>query len=142
MRVLHQSDLCTLILGDARDPDTRPDGQCDLLCTDPPYGVKWESGWRAESFGQLQGDDGTLDVPGLLAGSATPATFMCSATGPTTSPTSSVLAAPPSWCGTRLTSALGTSPSHGGLLMSRLPSAFASDPKLLANQEEAACPPG
>lgn len=67
MRVLHQSDLCTLILGDARDPDTRPDGQYDLLCTDPPYGVKWESGWRAESFGQLQGDDGTLDVPGLLA---------------------------------------------------------------------------
>ena len=67
MRVLHQSDLCTLILGDARDPATRPGEQYDLLCTDPPYGVKWESGWRAESFGQLQGDDGTLDVPGLLA---------------------------------------------------------------------------
>lgn len=66
MRVLHQSDLCTLILGDARDPATRPGGQYDLLCTDPPYGVKWESGWRAESFGQLQGDDGTLDIPDLL----------------------------------------------------------------------------
>ena len=66
MRVLHSSDLCTLILGDARDPATRPPERYDLLCTDPPYGVRWESGVRKESFGMLQGDDGTLDIPGLL----------------------------------------------------------------------------
>lgn len=66
MRILHQSDLCTLILGDARDPHTRPDRQYDLLCTDPPYGVKWKSARRTNPFGQLQGDDGTLDVPALL----------------------------------------------------------------------------
>ena len=66
MRVLHQSDLCTLILGDARDPATRPDGQYDLLCTDPPYGVKWKSGWRKASFSEMQGDDGTLNIPQTL----------------------------------------------------------------------------
>lgn len=65
-QVLHQSDLCTLILGDARDPDTRPPGQYDLLCVDPPYGVRWESGFRSESFGQLQGDDGSVDWPAVL----------------------------------------------------------------------------
>lgn len=66
LRVLHQSDLCTLILGDARDPDVRPDGWYDLLATDPPYGVRWESGLRKASFGVLQGDDGSLDIPALL----------------------------------------------------------------------------
>lgn len=66
MRALHQSDLCTLVLGDARDPATQPPSQYDLLCTDPPYGVKWESGMRAESFGQLAGDDGSVDWPAVL----------------------------------------------------------------------------
>lgn len=66
MRVLHSSDLCTLILGDARDPATRPPGWYDLLCTDPPYGVKWKSGRRTKPFGQLAGDDGTLNIPSLL----------------------------------------------------------------------------
>lgn len=66
MRILHQTDLTTVILGDARDPHTRPPGRYDLLCTDPPYGVRWESGFREKAFGQLAGDDGSLDVPGLL----------------------------------------------------------------------------
>lgn len=66
MPILHQSDLCTVVLGDATDPDTLPTGWYDLLCTDPPYGVRWKSGRRTESFGQIAGDDGTLDVPDLL----------------------------------------------------------------------------
>lgn len=65
-RVLHESDLCTLILGDARDPATRPPGQYDLLCTDPPYGVQWESGRRTNAYGQLAGDDGTVDWTAVL----------------------------------------------------------------------------
>lgn len=65
-QVLHQSDLCTLILGDATDPNTRPPGQYDLLCVDPPYGVRWESGRRAEGYGQLVGDDGSVDWPQVL----------------------------------------------------------------------------
>lgn len=67
VRVLHQSDLCTLILGDATDPATIADAPvADLLCTDPPYGVRWQSGRRGELFPVLPGDDGTLDVPAVL----------------------------------------------------------------------------
>lgn len=65
-RVLHESDLCTVILGDCRDPDTRPPGLYDLLCVDPPYGAAWESGRRKEGYGQLTGDDGTVDWPQVL----------------------------------------------------------------------------
>ncbi|MGA5340420.1 DNA methyltransferase [Streptomyces griseoincarnatus] len=38
----------------------------DLLVTDPPYGVKWNSDRNNGRFGPLLGDDGTIDVPGLL----------------------------------------------------------------------------
>lgn len=62
MRVLHQSDLCTLILGDARAPATRPDGQYDLLCTDPPYGISY----KGAKFPEIQGDDGTVNWPTVL----------------------------------------------------------------------------
>lgn len=67
MRILHQSELATVVLGDATDPaviDAAP--TYDLLCTDPPYGVRWQSGWRADRFPELVGDDGSLDVPAVL----------------------------------------------------------------------------
>lgn len=67
MRILHQSELATVVLGDATDPaviDAAP--TYDLLCTDPPYGVRWQSGNRTDRFDVLAGDDGSLDVPAVL----------------------------------------------------------------------------
>ena len=64
-RVLHESDRCTIVWGDCADlVGTLP--TVDLLATDPPYGVKWDSGFNGGRFGPLLGDDGTLDVPGLM----------------------------------------------------------------------------
>lgn len=63
--VLHESDRCTVVWGDcAALIGSLP--TVDLLATDPPYGVKWNSGFNGGRFGPLLGDDGTLDVPGLL----------------------------------------------------------------------------
>lgn len=63
--IAYQSDRCTLYVGDC----AALVGQLptvDLLCTDPPYGVRWDSGNNGGRFGQLLGDDGTLDVPAML----------------------------------------------------------------------------
>ncbi|MBV2364276.1 DNA-methyltransferase [Streptomonospora nanhaiensis] len=67
MKTLYTSDLATVVLGDSTDPaviDAAP--VADLLCTDPPYGVRWQSGFRSEAFPEIIGDDGTLDVPAVL----------------------------------------------------------------------------
>lgn len=65
LRVAYQSDRCTLYAGDCADlVGVLP--TVDLLCTDPPYGVRWESGNNGGRFGELVGDDGSVDVPGLL----------------------------------------------------------------------------
>lgn len=68
MRILHQSQLATVVLGDATDPATIAAAPtADMLCTDPPYGVNWQSGRRlGELFDVLAGDDGTIDVPAVL----------------------------------------------------------------------------
>jgi site-specific DNA-methyltransferase (adenine-specific) len=66
--VLHASDRATVIWGDCRDPQiiaTVPAGY-GLLCTDPPYGVAFNSG-RSDTFQQIAGDDGSFDWPGVLA---------------------------------------------------------------------------
>lgn len=66
-KVLHESERCTIVWGDCADLiGTLP--TVDLLATDPPYGVRWNSGFNGGRFGPLLGDDGTLDVPGLLGG--------------------------------------------------------------------------
>ncbi|MFJ8727744.1 DNA-methyltransferase [Streptomyces sp. NPDC093269] len=64
-KVLYESERCTIVWGDCADViGTLP--TADLLATDPPYGVRWESGRNRGRFGPLLGDDGTLQVSGLL----------------------------------------------------------------------------
>lgn len=66
--ILHHTDRATVIWGDCRDPqviDQVPDWY-GLLCTDPPYGMAYNSG-RSDTFTQIAGDDGTVDWPTVLA---------------------------------------------------------------------------
>lgn len=64
-QILHASDRATIIWGDCADLiGALP--EADLLATDPPYGMRWNSGFNGGRFGPLVGDDGTLDVPGML----------------------------------------------------------------------------
>lgn len=65
LHVAYQSERCTLYAGDCAElVGALP--TVDLLCTDPPYGVRWDSGNNGGRFGPLLGDDGKLDVSGLL----------------------------------------------------------------------------
>lgn len=67
-QILHRTDRATIIWGDARDPAviaSVPDWY-GLLCTDPPYGVNYNSG-RSNTFQQIAGDDGSVDWPTVLA---------------------------------------------------------------------------
>lgn len=66
-QMLHQTDRATVIWGDCRDPQiiaTVP-REYGLLCTDPPYGVAFNSG-RSDNFQHIAGDDGTVDWPAVL----------------------------------------------------------------------------
>ena len=65
--ILHQSDRATIIWGDSRDPEVIAQAPAwyGLLATDPPYGVAYNSG-RSDRFGQIAGDDGTVDWPAIL----------------------------------------------------------------------------
>lgn len=68
MQPIYQSAYATVILGDATDPAVIEAAPiADLLATDPPYGVRYQSGRRAERFDVLTGDEGTLDVPQALS---------------------------------------------------------------------------
>jgi len=65
--ILHASDRATIIWGDCRDPEviaSVPDWY-GLLCTDPPYGARYNSG-RSTTFTEIAGDDGTVDWPAVL----------------------------------------------------------------------------
>ncbi|MFK0018235.1 DNA methyltransferase [Streptomyces sp. NPDC090798] len=65
--ILHASDRATVIWGDCRDPQiiaSVPDWY-GLLCTDPPYGMRYNSG-RSGRFTEIPGDDGTVDWPAVL----------------------------------------------------------------------------
>jgi site-specific DNA-methyltransferase (adenine-specific) len=66
-QILHHTDRATVIWGDCRDPQViaqAPDWY-GLLCTDPPYGVRFNSG-RSCRFTEIPGDDGTVDWPAVL----------------------------------------------------------------------------
>lgn len=66
LKPIYETDRVTLYHGDALEvlPEI-PRKSVGLLATDPPYGVKWQSGF-GKNFDALEGDDGTLDVPGVL----------------------------------------------------------------------------
>jgi DNA modification methylase len=53
--------------GDCREILPELDLACDMLLTDPPYGVDYQSNRRTERFEKIVGDDGSLDVPAALA---------------------------------------------------------------------------
>jgi DNA modification methylase len=55
--LLYESDLATVHCGDARDilPGLATES-FDLVLTDPPYGVEYQSGFRAETFDHILGD--------------------------------------------------------------------------------------
>ncbi|MFI5687854.1 DNA-methyltransferase [Streptomyces sp. NPDC051636] len=65
--ILHHTDRATIIWGDCRDPQiigTVPNWY-GLLCTDPPYGMRYNSG-RSSTFTEIPGDDGSVDWPAVL----------------------------------------------------------------------------
>lgn len=65
--VAYQSDRVTLYRGDASDVIAGlPRWSVDLIVTDPPYGVRYQSNFRDVSLSPLHGDDGSLDVPAML----------------------------------------------------------------------------
>lgn len=67
-RPYYSDDRVTLYHGDCRDvlPSLIPDS-IDLLITDPPYGVRWQSNNRALPFAEIVGDDSTSAGIGGLA---------------------------------------------------------------------------
>ncbi len=57
-----------LYLADCRDVlPTLAKESCDLLLTDPPYGVDWQSGQRAQAFARMAGDVDAAWVPEALS---------------------------------------------------------------------------
>lgn len=65
MTLAYKSDRVTLYHADARDilPTLETESH-DLVLTDPPYGVEFSSGFRADSFGQVH-NDGQGDRDGV-----------------------------------------------------------------------------
>lgn len=54
----YQRNGITLYHGDCREVLPHLPHSCvDLIVTDPPYGVRWRSNYRAERFAEIAGDD-------------------------------------------------------------------------------------
>lgn len=68
MTPYYQADTVTLYLGDCRTIlPALPRNSVDLICTDPPYGQNWQSGYRTTRLAKIVGDNGSLDVPAAIA---------------------------------------------------------------------------
>lgn len=66
MTPYYEDENCTIYHGDCLEVlPTLPASSVDLIVTDPPYGVRYESN-RGHGHGAIAGDDGTFDVPGAL----------------------------------------------------------------------------
>lgn len=57
MKPYYESEQATIWCADARLvlPTLKAES-VDLVVTDPPYGVEWQSSWRNEGFGRIDGD--------------------------------------------------------------------------------------
>lgn len=63
---VYESEAVTIWAGDAREVlPTLGAESVDLVATDPPYGMEWQSNTRKEAFAPIQGDDGGAEA--LLA---------------------------------------------------------------------------
>lgn len=68
MTPFYERDGVLIYHGDCREIlPTLGREACDLIVTDPPYGVGWQSNTRREKFAPIAGDDGSLDVPAALS---------------------------------------------------------------------------
>lgn len=56
MNLYLEHERFRLYQGDAADLNLIPDKSVDLICCDPPYGVKYQSGHRAEKFNPIAAD--------------------------------------------------------------------------------------
>lgn len=67
--VKHESERFTLYCADAADVlDTIEAKSVGLIATDPPYGVKWQSGFRkGPKLSKIANDEGEYDAVGLVA---------------------------------------------------------------------------
>lgn len=68
MTPYYQDDSCTIYHGDSRKVLPELTANCsDLMVTDPPYGMDFQSNRRMDKLDKIEGDDGSLDVPAALA---------------------------------------------------------------------------
>jgi DNA modification methylase len=69
LRPYYQDSNATLYLGDCVEvAATLPKASVDLIVTDPPYGVTWQSGHRTTAFNKIVGDESTdVALRGLTA---------------------------------------------------------------------------
>jgi DNA modification methylase len=66
-KLFYRGPLATLYHGDSREILPALRDRADLIVTDPPYGMAYESGQRRkDEFGPIAGDDGNLDVAAIL----------------------------------------------------------------------------
>lgn len=64
MSLYYQDDFATLYHGDCVDISPTLKGQVDLIVTDPPYGVGFQSGWAKHN--KIANDDGSQDVRAMV----------------------------------------------------------------------------
>jgi DNA modification methylase len=63
----YDADGITIYHGDCRNIlPTMARESVDLIITDPPYGKRWQSGFRQTTLDLIAGDDGTLEVADLI----------------------------------------------------------------------------
>lgn len=63
----YKNQWCAVIKGDCREILPAMPDEFGLLVTDPPYGVNFQSNMRQDSWGEIVGDDGKLDVNECLS---------------------------------------------------------------------------